>query len=94
MQPPAELRLDYENARLIRALKLLVYFSVVLPGTFMNYYENDDVFQDIVYSNEEYFNLNRNGKKAQAHLQKFKKNPKWQEKSIQKIEESMDDDFM
>ena len=52
-------KIDFANERLIRALKLIVYFSVVLPGTFMSYYQNDDVFQKIIFHREDKFNKNR-----------------------------------
>lgn len=39
-----EEKLEFANGRLVRALKLLVYFSVVLPGAYMNYYENESVY--------------------------------------------------
>ena len=74
-----EEKVEYANQRLIRALKLIVYFSVVLPPAFMRYYQEDEIHHDIVYCNENKFDSTnkRNSKKGQAFLQKFMNDPEW-----------------
>ena len=87
-------KLEYANDRLVRALKLLLYFSVVLPAAFMNYYEDDPVYDFVVFHNEDYLKKYRTGKKAAAYLQKFKEDPEWQKDKIQEIESNVEEKFM
>ena len=66
-----EEKLEYANNRLIRALKLLVYFSVVLPGAFMSYYKNEELYQDVIFNNEHYLDKKRDSKKAKKFIAEF-----------------------
>ena len=68
-------------------MKLLLYFSVVLPKAFMNQYKSFEVFEEILFINEEALKKNKSGNKAQKFLNTFKDDPEWQEAHVKEIEQ-------
>ena len=47
-----DLKMDWSNERLLRAMKMLIYFSEVLPLQFINHYKDSNVIYEMLLGKE------------------------------------------
>ena len=59
----------------------------------MNYYADDDVFEDVLFCNDESLNKKRQGKRARALVNAFKEDEKWKLESIRELEQNIESIF-
>lgn len=72
------IKIEWSNERLIRAMKMLLYFSAVLPQSFMNFYaSNQELQEKIVFCNEPKLLKKPKSKNALKYMKAFNSDPQW-----------------
>lgn len=79
------MRVECANERLIRAMKLLIYFSEMLPLWFMNHYMDTDTMYQVLLGRKAVLDKPKlkNSSKAQRLVKHLKTAKEWSSKYLQ-----------